>query len=531
LAKTPAQCGFSLVLNTMPNRSTDTLFLLVKSLETAEKRNFKLYARRNSAGEALKTVQLFDALDKMPDYDEAHLLKKNTGIRKQQLSNIKAQLYKQLLASLRLIKDEENIDIQLHEQMDHARILYNKGLYLQSLKVLDKLKEMARNHHQYTYLQQVLFFEKKIEALHVTRSMQDRADRLTAESEEVIEKLSQISRLSNLSLQLYSWYIKNGHARSKNDEEAVKRFFDSQLPAHATMLTGFYEKLYLYQSYTWYAFILQDFLLYYRYTQKWADLFAKEPAMVETETSHYIKALYNLAGAHFSLQNYEKFNITLKLFEKFAHSPLVQQSDNNRIQTFVYYHLSLINKHFMEGTFTAGLKVVPSILEKLEEYEMYLDRHRVLVFYYKIACLYFGSGDNEKTVDYLNKIINWKVELRTDLQCYARLLHLIAHFELGNYSLLEYLIKSVYRFMSKMENLSVVEEEIFRFLRQSFHLRPKQIPPAFQQLLDRIKKYERNRFETRAFSYLDIISWLESKVKKIKVQDVIREKYMQRKRK
>ena len=52
------------------------------------------------------------------------------------------------------------------------------------------------------------------------------------------------------------------------------------------------------------------------------------------------------------------------------------------------------------------------------------------------------------------------VYLRTDLQCYARLLHLIAHYELGNYDLLEYLFKSVYRFMAKMENLSVVEEEI-----------------------------------------------------------------------
>ena len=56
-----------------------------------------------------------------------------------------------------------------------------------------------------------------------------------------------------------------------------------------------------------------------------------------------------------------------------------------------------INKHFIEGSFTEGLKLVPDIEEKLKEYEIYLDRHRILVFYYKIACLYFGSGDYEKT--------------------------------------------------------------------------------------------------------------------------------------
>ena len=112
----------------MPNRSTDALFQLVKSLEKSEKRNFKLYVKRNSSSENLKTIQLFDALDKMSDYDERLMLQKNKSISKQQLSNIKAQLYKQILSSLRIIRDENNIDIQLHEQMDHARILYNKGL-------------------------------------------------------------------------------------------------------------------------------------------------------------------------------------------------------------------------------------------------------------------------------------------------------------------------------------------------------------------------------------------------------------------
>ena len=175
-----------------------------------------------------------------------------------------------------------------------------------------------------------------------------------------------------------------------------------------------------------------------------------------------------------------------------------------------------------------GLTLVPFIEDKLKEYEIYLDRHRILVFYYKFASLYFGSGDYENTIKYLNKIINWKMDLRTDLQCYSRLLHLIAHYELGNDNLLEYLIKSVYRFMAKMENLSLVEEEIFRFLRKSFKWGPKTLKPEFSKLLERLKTYEKNRFETRAFVYLDIISWLESKIREVPVQMIIREKFLER---
>jgi hypothetical protein len=112
------------------------------------------------------------------------------------------------------------------------------------------------------------------------------------------------------------------------------------------------------------------------------------------------------------------------------------------------------------------------------------------------------------------------------LQCYARLLHLIAHYELGNFQLLEYLIKTVYRFMAKMQNLSLVEEEIFRFLRKSFYLSARKLKPEFEKLLNTIREFETSKFETRAFAYLDIISWLESKLNDKQTYEIIHEKYL-----
>lgn len=513
----------------MPNKSTDPLFQLVKSLEKSEKRNFKLFVKKGS-GEDLKIVQLFDALDKMENYDEALLLKRTPSLAKQQLSNMKAYLYKKILTSLRQLKDKDNLVLQLSEYMEHAHILYNKGLYLQSLKILDKMKELAISSNQTTYLMQAIFFEKKIESLHITRSIQGKAEELRKISNQLIEKLDLITNLSNLSLNLYSLYITNGHARNREDANAVKKYFQSQLPENASEIKGFYEQLYLYQSYCWYSFILQDFLMYYRYSQKWVDLFETEPQMMVLESGNYIKGMHNLLSAHFDLQNYPRFIETLKKFEEFADSDIVKLSDNNRIQTFVYLSISKINKHFMEGSFKEGLALVPSLEKELHEFEIYLDRHRVLVFYYKIASLYFGSGDYSTSIDYLQKIINWKVDLRTDLQCYSRLLHLIAHYELGNFELIEYLAKSVYRFMARMQNLSAVEEHIFEFLRKALRTRPNDIRNEFIQLLNQLKQYERNQMETRAFNYLDVISWLESKISGIPVHEVVRRKFLERKR-
>lgn len=510
----------------MPNRSTDTLFQLIKSLEKGEKRNFKLFVKRNYSGGDLKIIQLFDALDKMKEYDEKNLFKRIKSIKKQQLSNSKAHLYKQILASLRLIRDENNIDIQLHEQMDHARILFNKGLYLQSLKVLDKMKELAKAHHQFTYLQQVLFFEKKIETLFITRSMQNRADQLTYESNEVHKQLTTVNQLSNLSLQLYSWYIQHGHARHKKEVEDLQNYFKKNLPDKTTFSGSFYEKLYLYQCYSWYAFLRQDFLHYYRYTQKWVDLFDQHKDMLNVETAIYLKGMHNLMSAHFYLLNQPKLKESVRSLEQFTRHPLITHNENNRILAYVYLYTSKINLCFLEGTFTKGLRLVPFLEKMLKEYGLFLDHHRVLVFYYKIACLYFGSGDNEKAIEYLNRIINQKSDLRNDLQCYARLLRLIAHYELGNFELLEYLTKSVYRYMAKMQNLSRVEEEMFAFLRRSFRVNAHALKPEFEKLLSKLKQYEGSPLETRAFVYLDVISWLESKIHNVHVQDVIREKYL-----
>ncbi|MEI6950055.1 hypothetical protein V9K67_22910 [Paraflavisolibacter sp. H34] len=507
------------------------MFQLVHSLEKSEKRHFKLYIKRSSAKEDLKIVQLFDALDKMHDYDEKVLLKKLPGTEKPQLSNLKTHLYREVLASLRLLKSTGNVDLELNEQLDYARILYYKGLYNQSQKILDKVKELAHEYSQDTVLMQVISLEKKIEILHSTRGMQDRTERLMAEANEVHERRQVITQLSNLALQMYSWFVKNGHARNQKDEAGVTQYFQEHFPKDADRHNGFYEKLYLYQSYFWFAFIRQDYLNSYRYAQKWTDLFREKPVMVDMEAGHYIKGMHNLLNAHFNLRNYRGFETVLKEFEGFAESDLIRHHDNFRVQTFEYIQSAKLKLHFMLGTFKEGVKLVPSIEEQLQEHSMFLDKHRLLVFNYKIATLYFGSGDYDTAIDYLQRIINENVEMRNDLQCYARLLHLMSHYELGNDSIMESLIKSVYRFMAKMEKLTIVEEEIFRFVRSTFHLSRHKLQHEFEQFLQKIKQLNTNRYEARSFGYLDIISWVESKVLKKPMSQVIQEKYLQSRRK
>ena len=510
----------------MSNRGTDILFQLIKSLEKAEKRHFKLYIKRSSGKADLKVVRLFDAIDKLAEYDDKALLKKLSGFTKPQLSNLKNHLYKEILSSLRLLKSTDSIDLQLSEFYDNAHILYKKGLFLQSLRLIDRAKEMARTNRKNNILPQLLALEKRIESLHITRNIQHRAHALAEEVNEVNLHIDRVGRLSNLSLKLFAWYVEHGHARNEADEKDIRTFLKESLPANVHTLDGFYEQLYYFQSITWYAFIRQDFLQYYRYSQKWVNLFRSNPEMIRVETGHYIKGIHQLLNAHFDLRNHKKFKETLSFFESVSKLTRIRENDNFRVQCFIYLSTARINQHFIQGSFAEGVRMIPAMKKELTKNELFLDTHHEMVLNYKFAMLYFGSGDFGRCIDHLQPIINSNTSLRYDLQCYARLLHLIAHYELGNDMLMESLTKSVYRFMSRLKNFTAVEEAMLNYLRRSITLRPRELGAAFKDLLDQIKHLEKNRFQTRAFAYLDVISWLEAKLSGTSMGEVIREKYL-----
>ena len=145
-------------------------------------------------------------LDKLNNYDEGNILKL-TNVKKQQLANVKAHLYKQILISLKLNPSHQNIRYQIREQLDFASILYHKGLYKQSLKILDKAKEIAILNEEKNLAYEIVELEKVIESQYITRSISSRADELAIQAKELSAANLITSKLSNLSLQLYRIYL------------------------------------------------------------------------------------------------------------------------------------------------------------------------------------------------------------------------------------------------------------------------------------------------------------------------------------
>jgi hypothetical protein len=117
-----------------------------------------------------------------------------------------------------------------------------------------------------------------------------------------------------------------------------------------------------------------------------------------------------MLNALFDLRHFNKFEVILKKFETYYKTP----QDNTMIISDPYLGIYSPgeNKLASDDRNIQGRPCPRSeITEKLKEYDRYIDHHRILVFNYKIATLYFGSGDYNTSIDYLHLIINDHVDL------------------------------------------------------------------------------------------------------------------------
>lgn len=508
----------------MANHQKDFLFVLIKSLSKSEKRQFKIFASRLETNSNTKFIELFNILDKSEVYEEKMILK-NGVIQKVQLSNLKSYLYKQILVSIRLNIPSQNIRYQLREQIDFATILYNKGLYKQSLKILDKTKAIALENDEKYMAFEIVEFEKLIESQYITRSIQGRADELVIQAKELNYRNTISSKLSNLSLQLYGTMLKTGYVKNDVEYQYIDQYFTKHISKLDESKFGFREKYWFYNANLWRSFLVQDFLASFKYSFKWVTLFYGNPNMIYLNPVFFLKGNNYLLESLYMLKYQSKFKKYLVLLEETIKDPRFPVNDNIASLSFLYVYNNKLNFHILEGSFVESEYLIPEVVNKLKIHTDHLDEHHEMLFYYKFASIYFANEKYEKCIWYLEKIINNKnLSMREDLMCFSRLLCLIAHYEAGKDFYIENQIKNTYKFLIKMNDMHEVQKEIIRFMKNLNSIYPSDIKKEFIKMKERFVELDKNTYEKRAFLYLDIISWLESKIENRKISDIVKEK-------
>lgn len=509
----------------MPKPKSGKLYQLIKSMKASEKRYFKLDTGSGGESDQHKFLQLFDLIDRQTEYDEEAIMEEADFITKGQFANMKVNLYKKLLASLRNFNLSSTPDMQTRELVDYAQLLFNRSMYRQSEEVLKKAKAQAKKHDNLEQLLVILKWQKNLLFQSSSGDNRARAQNIIAEVEEVNNRINNINLFTNLQLELNSIYLRTGYIKNESEYQEIQRLFSATIPEVDEQSLNITEKSNYYSLLIDFYFFTQDFEKGYQYALKWVTLFDNRQ-LIRSRLEVYIKALNSLMIAQTKLVKYREFSRTKRTLRNLRSQVAPYINENISLKLFKYTYVHEFNGLFMKGDFSHGVQLMQKIKPRLEEYINLLDDHSRVILYYKIACLYVGASDFHEGQLWINRIINTsKGDLREDIHGFARILLLICHYELGHTDIIDYHVRSTYRFLLKTKNLQMYHKYILNFLKRlNVNLADEELINRFQRLRNQLLPLENDPYEKRAFIYFDIISWLESKIENRPVEDVIQEK-------
>ncbi len=493
----------------MSNHNKDALFSLIKSLNRSEKRQFKLYVNRLQINADAKFLLLFEALDKLEEYDETSILKKKITT-KQQLSNLKAHLYKQILFSLRMNPSQQNSRMQIREQFDFATILYQKGLHKQSLKMLDKAKTQALDFDEKAIAYDILELEKIIESQFITRSISGRADQLIEQSEELSLQNLQASKLSNLSLKLYSILLENGYAKDEKEIKKIQNFFDSETKNIDFKKLKFKEKLWFYKANVWLSMLTQNLYSAYEFSKKWVELFYEKKERILSHPVWFIKGNSYLLKILYLKKNSEEFKFWFDKLESVYE--ILPQNDNVEALWFINKFNSKLNYFFINPKENISPFLIKDILREIKLHQHKIDNHHILVLYLKIAAYYFLNKDWDNSFDYCQKIINSESTIQEDLHFYTLVLIMMNLYDSGNDQELDMYSYKTHQFCKKMKNSNIITRKISLFFIELNDLYPHEKVKAFRELDDFLKDSDNENLLRRNTNYINLRRWMEDKI-------------------
>ena len=177
----------------MSKAKSDQLFNLIKTLSKGEKRFFKLYASRLGNSSDKKFIVLYNAIEKQKIYNEDQILLKEKDLNPKQFSNLKAHLYYQILKSVKLCNSSKLENLKITELIDYIRILYNKCLYKECVKMIDKAKALALENDRSVLLLEILDLEKLVIPKTLESGNENRVNLLITTTNQVAESIKNIN--------------------------------------------------------------------------------------------------------------------------------------------------------------------------------------------------------------------------------------------------------------------------------------------------------------------------------------------------
>lgn len=503
--------------------SSDSLFQLIRSLSKEEKRYFILSTSRYSNSSESSSLKLFRELDRQKKFDETLLkerCRKEAFIKR--LAVEKHNLYNKLLRSLAGHSASKPVETRLKEMIVEANLLLQKNLFRDFEKHVEKAKKLAYKYEKWMSLLELITLQRKltrdgIVSVPLTERMK--------EEEAALQQLTTEYGFRKLSSQVND-IVKKSLVRGREQLAQLREIARHPLFTRPGEGLSFNSLRYKYNT----LLILQRTLgneeANLRYSILAEELFGKYPHFQASSPNIYLSTLTNRIIAEGeagmvseSFSSLEKLRALSIRFRK----EMSEAEFNNHLLAYYALTLELLRQF---NSFEKGKALLPEMRSWLVSCRHLLDKQNLGVIYLAAANISFTLGDHRGAVRWVQEVIDDAdiKKYRDDVQCYARIIQVIALYKLGQTKQLPRRIRSTFRFLLKKKKLYRVELCLVSFIRNKMAGKQsnRSMNEKFRELKKEVDHILTDKNERKALTLFDISSWLESEVRQVPMLEVLK---------
>ncbi len=484
---------------------TDLLADLIASLSKAEKRYFKLSTNLQKGNK--KYIELFDALEKSLPLDKLE------GGSKSQLPVLRNYLQHLILRSIRSFHEEATMDVVLRNALNEIELLFSRKQYTLASRILERAKKTAAHHERYPILFSLIDWEMRLNGPESSPHEQSEIEKLHEEWKQASHRYDEVRQLRKIYDDSYFHTMHKGLARDKASEQEYHSIVaDPLLQSDPKKLTFLGQVIY-HLIYGRYYHAIGKLDEDTRESKQVLALFDAQPERIIDAEPYYHRAV--LFRLNDSMRD-DHYDVAYQMIERMRKNKYAHNIEQNQaIATLMEFGLLQ-----SIGLFEEAHKLTQPLIELRNGILAKRSKYSLAILDDQIARQYFAMKDYENSIEWSNKVLYQKGGIMgQNLQSTLRILVLMAHFELKNYSYLKYATKSAYQYMYRHQRLHAIEKRLINFFSATG---ARTSTTDFEELDRDLKQLRSGEYGMVAIDYSDLTTWVTGKIAGTSYSDIIR---------
>jgi len=409
---------------------------------------------------------------------------------------------------MRAYHSEETVEVQLHELMLDEAFLHSKGLYKQWEKVLQKAKQLAIDYELFPTLVTILTREKQNLLDNPSGDLKAANRESLREIRKVLDKMINEYEYLRLYDNIFTSYRENANIKDQKVFNALRDLLNTPLLQDLRKARCFTARKYFHLIHAVYHRLMGEWEPWRQHCKKIVELYEQHPERIKLDSVKYKVNLANYLVSCYYCSKYEEYE---PMLEKIKALPRHSEYAESVIFKDVY-HLELLY-YLNTGQLEKAEQLVPEITRGLCKYSKNISKARELAFYYNICILYFLKSDFDESLEWLERLLADKTDVRKDQKLFGRLLQLILHFEIGNTMILDSLVRSAYRYLLKRKRVYSYERSLINFFKKApYATSQRQWKDHCRDLQQKLADLKQDPNAKNSVGIDELSIWLESKI-------------------